>query len=294
MRIALATCSNLPAFEVDDRPLVLALEARGAEVLQPSWDDASFDWQACEACLIRTTWDYMDRQAEFVAWAERVGALTRLFNSSRVVRWNTDKRYLRELEAAGVACVPTLWLERGERPDLRALLREQGWSRAFLKPTVGASASGTLRFDLDEAGLAAAEAHLEQLLPSFHFMLQPYLRSVETAGELSAILVGGQLTHGVRKVPVAGDYRVQDDYGASDERYEFNEEGSRLSHEIVRMASERVGEPELLYARVDFLHGEDGALLLNELELVEPSMFFRHAPEAAVALADELLARLQS
>ena len=294
MRIALATCSNLPSFEVDDRPLIDALEARGAEVHRPSWDDRAVDWRAMDACLIRTTWDYMDRCDEFVAWAERAASLTKLFNSSAVVRWNTDKRYLRELEEDGVACVPTLWLDRGTAPDVGAMARERGWDRAFLKPTVGASASGTFRFETDAAGVGAATEHLAELLPEQSFMLQPYLHSVETAGELSAVIVDGQLTHGVRKVPVKGDYRVQDDYGATDELFEFAPDESALSHRIVDLASERLGERGLLYARVDYLRSEDGELLLNELELVEPSMFFRHAPEAAAALATSLLARLES
>ena len=293
MRIALATCSNLPSFEVDDRPLVEVLETLGVEVLQPSWDDCSFDWRSVDACLIRTTWDYMDRCDEFVAWAEKAGSLTKLFNSSAVVRWNTDKCYLRELEDDGVACVPTLWLERGSTPDVGAMARERGWDRAFLKPTVGASASGTFRFETDEVGVRAATEHLVNLLPTKSVMLQPYLHSVETLGELSALIIDGQLTHGVRKVPVKGDYRVQDDYGASDERFEFTPAESALSHEIVTLASERLGEKDLLYARVDYLRSEGGELLLNELELVEPSMFFRHAPEAARVLATSLLARLQ-
>jgi len=49
----------------------------------------------------------------------------------------------------------------------------------------------------------------------------------------------------------------------------------------------------LLYARVDFLRDDDGRLRLSELELVEPSLFFRHAPHAADMLADALLARVE-
>ncbi len=292
MRIALATCDSLLPSEVDDEVLARAFESRGVEVTHPNWDEPSFDWGACDACLIRTTWDYMDRREEFVTWAGRVSSELELFNPASVVRWNTDKSYLRELEEDGIAGLPTVWLARGETPDLARLLREREWPRAFLKPTVGASASGTLRFDASDEGLAAAMAHLDQLLPTQEFMLQPYMSSVESAGELSAIFVDGVLTHGVRKVPVPGDYRVQDDYGASDEPYSFSRAERELACRVVALAAERLGERDLLYGRVDFLRDDVGRLLLNELELVEPSMFFRHAPQAAVALADGLLARL--
>ena len=48
------------------------------------------------------------------------------------------------------------------------------------------------------------------------FIFQPYLETVETTGEWSSIHFGSELSHCVQKVPVAGDYRVQDDFGASD------------------------------------------------------------------------------
>ena len=291
MHIALATCSCLPEHEVDDLPLGRAIEALGSTVVEPSWDDESVDWERFDAVLIRTTWDYMDRCADFVAWAERISEGTQLHNSAAVLRWNTNKEYLKAFEQAGIATIPTVWIPAGETPDMSEMLRRTGWSRAFLKPTVGASASGTLRFDESSKGLSAASKHLDGLLAEQSFMLQPYLQRVETRGELSAIFIDGVLTHGVRKVPVAGDYRVQDDYGARDMLYNFRADEAALAREIVELANRFLGGAQLLYARVDFLLAEDNRLLLNEVELVEPSLFFRHAPQAARRLAERLLNR---
>jgi hypothetical protein len=235
----------------------------------------------------------MERRDEYVAWAERVGGATRLFNSAAVVRWNTHKRYLRDLEDRGVAIVPTEWLPRGKPSAVGELARRRGWSRAFLKPLIGATARETLRFTADREGARAAQEHADRLLPTEGLMLQPYLDRVETDGEVSAIFVDGELTHGVRKVPVAGDYRVQDDFGASDFPYPFAG-GERLLAERAVIAAERILglDDRLLYARADFLRGPQGELLLTELELVEPSLFFRHAPDAARRLADRLQRRL--
>ena len=108
MRIAAATCSSLPDWEVDDRPLHAALARRGVEVVQPAWDDCTFDWGACDACLIRTTWDYMERRDKYVAWAKRVAAVTKLFNPFELVRWNTDKNYLRDLGSRGAPVASTV------------------------------------------------------------------------------------------------------------------------------------------------------------------------------------------
>ena len=77
-----------------------------------------------------------------------------------------------------------------------------------------------------------------------------------------------------------GDYKVQDDFGASDEPYLFsNDEASALRgilESLQRVLQEKFNLREpLLYARVDVLRDGHGGLYLNELELVEPSLFFR-------------------
>src|SRR5213079_2799779 len=127
-----------------------------------------------------------------------------------------------------------------------------------------------------------AQRHADRLLANEDLMLQPYLSRVETDGELSAIFIDGRLTHGVRKVPVPGDYRVQDDFGAKDFAIAFPDVA--LAQRVVDAAA--IGT-RLLYARADFIDSDHG-LQLTELELVEPSLFFRHGPHAADALADAI------
>ena len=140
----------------------------------------------------------------------------------------------------------------------------------------------SIRFDVSK--LDRAEAHLERLLPNEAMLLQPYLSRVESEGEGSVIFVDGELTHAVRKLPVPGDYRVQDDFGASDEPWLLSDAEAELARRVV----DCVGQP-LLYARVDFLRDDAGELRVNELELVEPSLFFRHGPHAAPLLAKTLM-----
>ncbi|MCA9687883.1 MAG: hypothetical protein KC457_37340, partial [Myxococcales bacterium] len=89
VKLALATCSTLLDWQADDeRPLHAALRARGAVVETPRWDDASVDWGRYDAVLIRNTWDYQQRHAAFMAWAEHVDRCSRLFNPPAIVRWN--------------------------------------------------------------------------------------------------------------------------------------------------------------------------------------------------------------
>ncbi|MEC7239903.1 MAG: hypothetical protein VXW32_01575 [Myxococcota bacterium] len=292
MRIALASCSNLPGWEVDDAPFHASLEARGAVLSHPSWDDPEVDWEDFDACLIRTTWDYMERREAYVAWAESVARKIPFFNPPKIIRWNTEKTYLKDLQERGIPIAPTLFLAAGSTVDLPESMQAQGWERGFLKPTVGATARETLRFGLNE--LEQAQRHLDRMLAQEGMMLQPYLSAVEEVGELSALYMGGCFSHAVQKVPQPGDYRVQDDFGARDFPVELTAQQRELSDRAVRAASEFSPSGELLYARVDWLTDDSGQLVLTELELVEPSLFFRHSATAAEQLAEALLQRISN
>jgi hypothetical protein len=289
MNVALVSRASLPDWEVDDQHLVEALARRGVVVERPAWS-ADVDWGRYAGALLRTPWDYSDQLDRFLAWADRAAAATSLWHGGPVLRWNLRKTYLAELEADGVPLAPTAWLAAGDSCDVAALCAARGWTAGLIKPVVGASARETLRFRPGE--LAAAQAHVDRLLPSEGLMVQPYLEAVEREGELSVILIDGVATHGVRKVPVPGDFRVQDDYGAHDEPYPVDGELGALAAQTVRAAEARLGT-RLLYARVDALRLGTGELVLNELEIVEPSLFFRHGAHAADALAEAFLARLE-
>jgi glutathione synthase/RimK-type ligase-like ATP-grasp enzyme len=299
MRIALATCRSLPPHERDDLPLLAALRERGVEVEQLVWDDDAVEWSRFDAVLLRSTWDYQDMHAQFLAWAERVAGCTRLFNPAPLVAWNTHKQYLRELEQHGVPLADTVWFAAKLDHDLAASVRARGITRGFLKPLVGANARSTLRFDAtNPTELAAAQDHLTSLTQRVDMMLQPYLTSVEREGELSGIFFDGVLSHAVRKVPAAGDYRVQDDWGAHDEPVVLEPEALAVCEQTFAGMAARFRQRgwdialPLLYARVDLLRNDGGRWVLNELEIVEPSLFFRHGPMAAHTLARALLSRL--
>jgi glutathione synthase/RimK-type ligase-like ATP-grasp enzyme len=300
LRIAVATCRTLPAHERDDLPLLAALRERGMHVEQPSWDDGAVDWSGFDAVLIRTTWDYQDRHAQFVAWAERVASCTMLFNPGPLVGWNTHKQYLRELEQHGVPLAETVWFAAGHEHDLAAAVHARGIERGFLKPLVGANARNTLRFDVgNREELGRAQAHLSRMTAGADMMLQPYLASVEREGELSVIFFDGTFSHAVRKVPAAGDYRVQDDWGAHDEPVALEPEAFAVCEQTFSCMAACFQQRgwdialPLLYARVDLLRDAAGRFVLNELEIVEPSLFFRHGPQAPQMLADALLRRLR-
>jgi glutathione synthase/RimK-type ligase-like ATP-grasp enzyme len=279
VNLLIATCRELPGFEKDDNPFFAELTRRGIIFQVVPWDDIS-DASTFDACLIRTTWDYVTRWKEFQEWTNRVSKQTLLLNSAEIIAWNIDKRYLRFLHERGVPIAPTIWLN--ESVDLKIMLEENNWGRGFLKPIIGACASDTFRFSKEDT--MEAQTFLDEHCSKKEMILQPYLSRVEEEGEYSAIFFGGIFSHAVQKIPLPGEYRVQDDFGASDEAID-------PPKELLELSVHALGHVPFswLYARVDALRTDKGEWVLNELEMIEPSLFFRHSQTAPSLFCDALI-----
>jgi hypothetical protein len=287
-RVALVTCDLFPDLWDDDFPLRDALRARGVPVDAVRWDDETADWTAYALTLIRSPWDYVSRRDRFVAWAASV---PRLFNPAGIVAWNTDKTYLRELAEAGVPVIPTGYVAPGETWSAPA---DGEW---VVKPTVSCGSQDTGRYVFPPQR-ELAEAHVARLTAAGRTaMIQPYLTAIDSAGETALLYLPdarGELTysHAVRKGPMltaTGGGWV--DPGSEDvSRRTPSEAELAVAARVLELVPG--GAKELLYARIDLIPGPDGAPTLIELELTEPSLFLRYAPEAAERLADAVMARL--
>ncbi|MEU6102194.1 ATP-grasp domain-containing protein [Streptomyces flaveolus] len=267
-RIALVTCRPGPQVSVDrDLPvLVAALRDAGVGASVEVWDDDAVDWGGFDLVVIRSTWDYSWRAAEFTAWAEACGKVTRLANPAAVVRWNTDKRYLGELAAAGVPVVPTRYTGPGDPVDL------PGDHEYVVKPTSGAGARFAARYTPDRH--ATAVRQVERMhADGFTAMVQPYVRSIDTAGERALQYVGGELLHASRKGAVLTPGTPYDERKVAHPGLEPWKATPAERAVAERALAAVPGAPELLYARVDLVDGEDGLPRVMELELVEPNLF---------------------
>lgn len=292
-RIALVSAPAARALDDDLVPLVDALQAMGAQATVVDWDDDAVDWNAFDLVLLRSPWDYAERRPEFLDWAQRVAKATQLANPLNVVRWNTDKHYLAELERAGVATVPSTFVEPGAkaRPALDAFLASDHALVEFVvKPCIGAGSRDAQRHSRAEPD--AAVAHIARLLDAGRsVLLQPYLDRVDEHGETALIFLAGQFSHAVRKGPLLrrGD-------GPTDQLFATEQISSRGASAAERLLAEAAlaaipfpGPP--LYARVDLIQQTDGSPCLLELELVEPSLFFDHAAGSATRFAQAVLTR---
>lgn len=283
-RLAIATCAAIPGIHADDMPLVAALTELGVEATPCIWTDPAIDWAAFDAVLIRTPWDYFQRYAEFTAWLDRLPVPT--INDQALLRWNSDKRYLLELQACGVDTIPTD-LVPGAR--LCGWLEAQSGREIVVKPTVSGGAWHTERGVVGDPAFAAA---VQRLPTEFAYLVQPLIPEVLTDGEWSLLYFDGEFSHAVLKRPAAGDFRVQAQFGGSEVALDPGPE-VRACAEAALQATAACGYPDHAYARVDGVV-VGGRFLLMELEMIEPHLFFAHWPAAARRLAENLVARLRA
>ena len=273
-RIALVTGADMAKPDPETHYLVAALAQLGVAADIVPWD-APVDWAAWPLVVVRTPWDYFRRLPEFLAWAERTRRLARFVNPYEVIDWNSHKQYLRGLAEAGIATVPTLWLDHG-CGDARARLAARGWGEVVVKPAVSIGAIGALRAAaLDPACLE----HLDRLVAEGDVMVQPFVASVAEAGEVSLVYFGGRFSHAIRKQPAPGDFRVQDMYGGTVHPHQPTAAELAVADAVLA----RTPAPTT-YARIDLVEF-DGAPALMEAELIEPELFLGATPEAATNFA---------
>jgi hypothetical protein len=285
--IALLTLETVGDFVIDDAIAVTELERRGHTVASVPWTRDDTDWSTFDGVIVRTTWDYHEQPERFLAAIDRIARATpRFANDVALIRWNLDKRYLRELAARGAPIVPSVWGEGGDDHTWPQLAHALQTTEFVVKPAVSANAMDTFRL---HAPLSAEMcATLSRTFEGRAWFAQPFLHSIVTEGEFSAFYFGGTYSHCIVKVPKAGDFRVQEEHGGLIR-------GVSPAPEDVRAASDavmRAMTPAPLQARVDLARLADGSLALMELEMIEPSLYFRTDPAAPTNFADAVEAWL--
>jgi glutathione synthase/RimK-type ligase-like ATP-grasp enzyme len=290
-RVALVTARGARGLDEDMPPLTAALAAAGAQSAIVDWDNPGVDWRGFDLVVLRSAWDYAERLPQFLTWAEGVARVTALMNPLPVVRWNTDKHYLGELARAGAPVVPTTYIEAGADAAraLDTFLEAEACRELVVKPAVGAGSRDARRHLRADRGEILA--HIEPLLEAARaVMLQPYLESVDSAGETALMYLGGRFSHAIRKGALlpAGAQSTAALFAAEDIVARTPAPDELAAAERILAAVPVAG---LCYARVDLLRDAQGLPRLLELELTEPSFYLTHAPSAAERFAAALLAR---
>ena len=279
--VVLVTGVTMPAPDTESPLLIAALAQHGLRAEIRTWAEPH-PWERTSLVVCRTPWDYFERAEEFLAWADAVAAVTRLENPAPLVRWNAHKSYLLGLASAGVPIVPTSLVPRAAGAQHRRMALSVARD-VVVKPAIGGGALGARRGATDDGDLVR---HLHELTADGDALVQPFLPAVSEQGEASLIFFGGELSHAVRKLPAAGDFRVQEQYG-----------GTVLAHvpsddELAVAEAALAAVPHApAYARIDLVPSAEGPLLM-EAELIEPFLFLgfheRATQRFAAVLADRV------
>jgi glutathione synthase/RimK-type ligase-like ATP-grasp enzyme len=271
MKIALVTYQDKGAYHAinvsnEDDLLINFLRDKGLFITKEIWNDRNVKWEDYDVAIIKSPWDYFDYIADFYEWLQRIESLNvRLLNPVAILRWNADKRYLNEVKAAGLNVTPTAFLSSSSDLELSTYFSTYNCEQIIVKPAVSGGSKNTFKLTKDNV-----ESHLPQLkrlIEQERFIVQPFLKEVETDGEMSFLFFGGNFSHAVLKKAAAGDFRVQATFGGT-----VHPQNPSLELILKAKAYVDLFAKDCLYARVDTVT-INGELVLMELELIEPFLF---------------------
>ncbi len=294
--IVFVTYADLKQGDPDDRQALEILMRRGYQCCFADWRDERFSFADAALVVLRSTWDYHLHHQQFKDWLQKISVASVLKNDLEQVLWNSDKRYLRDLAAAGINVVPTHYIEVGASETINSaslseiaarLQVESGATgddmRVVIKPSVGLSTFGVKKFDLSrKADGEAAIHHINELNRSYCVMVQPFMAEVEKSGEKALVFIDGKFSHAIKKSPfqhlaVAGEAGEASVAASASEIACGEQVLAALKFDAVP-----------LYARVDVIADSAAVVRLLELELIEPSLFLQLADKAAEKFADAL------
>lgn len=281
-RIGFITCESLarffpshkePYFTQDDQVLVDHFRSQSIEVIPIFWGCGLEVIPPCDAWIMRSAWDYMNSLesiSKFIAWLESLEKLSfPILNSPKIMKWNLDKHYLRELQSKNVNTIPTQFLHREEKIDLLEWLRK--WKSIVVKPTISGAAVNTFALH-SMSDIEQFKHTFDPLRAHRDFMLQPYLPAFVEKGEWSIVFFGDQYSHAVLKRPAPGHWLVQDELGGTVESKNppppLLDFAAKVAGTVISILKETP-----LYQRIDLVEVE-GEYLVGEVELIEPELFF--------------------
>ena len=274
--ITFVTYADLPAMDGDDALALGLLEDRGFSCGCAVWNSPDVDWERAGLCVVRSTWDYHLHVDKFLQWVKERSS--QIVNSASLINWNSNKRYLVDLERRGVNIVPTSFFAKGAPVTVRQLAQRRGWTRIIVKPAIGLATFGVKSFQLPEEWVDAQQ-HAEELLKDGDILVQQFMNGVADYGERALIFFNGQYSHAVRKEPFQ---KLATAGGAGEESVRATNAERIFAEEVIGSLRETP-----LYARVDIVPNEQSIALL-ELELVEPSLFLSFDTAAPARFADAL------
>ncbi|EAI2136992.1 hypothetical protein EKP34_04940 [Campylobacter upsaliensis] len=203
-------------------------------------------------------WDYSLEYANFLHFLNELErAKISILNPSEILKMNADKSYLKILEEANLPIIDSIIFKQNEDFNFSQI----PFQKAVIKPLVGQSGY-KVRF-------------LEQKIPTKEefphgALIQPFIESVEELGEFCFIFFGGKFNYAIHR-QTQKDWRANSNYGV---KIAPLKNPSKAHIDLALKALKALKSSNLLYARVDLLPQKNDKALINEVELIEPSLYF--------------------
>lgn len=278
-KCALLTCKNLDGFVHDEHHLEKALQEQDWQYDWVQWHSEDVDWNQYQCALVRTTWDYIHYRELFLQKLKKIHqSQCQLLNPYSTICWNSDKIYLQDLKSKGLSTVPTLWRKIHSFNELEGVFDDLKCDKVVIKPRVGAGAHQTYVVEKFQ------DRNILASLLNSEVMIQPFMEEVVRQGEYSAHFFAEEFSHMILKKPKPGDFRSQEEFGSDIQAVAITSEQFNFCKQVLSCIKEKC-----LFARVDFVYGNlSGKETLMELELIEPSLYFRFKKESAKLLVQKL------
>lgn len=279
LRCAYLTMDDMGDYVTDAELSIEPMARRGWVVEMVAWQDERVNWDDYDAVYICTPWDYPQHADKFVAVLERIDhSSAELVNCLSLVRWTLAKNYLKDLEARGAAIVPSSWYEDIDAGMFPEYFAAHQTNKVVIKPLIGANAMDT--YVLTNPVAQDVVANLVQVFSGRPYFVQPFIEQIQHEGEYSLFFFSGKYSHAILKSPKTGDFRVQEEHGADISSVQPDAELVDVASKVISLV-----DPGPVYVRADFVRGDGGRYLLMELELIEPSLYFRTNSGAAERFA---------
>lgn len=263
----------------EDRLLIAELAKRNIHAETIAWDDSTIDWSQYALCIVRSAWFWHVYPEKFFNLASTIEKQTILWNSVNLMQWIANKKYLLELEKKNIPITPTILIPAQSSIALRQLLNEHKWNDVIIKPTVSQGARKIIRSSMQDkpgyTSIEQAEVLTKAMLKEQEIVIQLYLHSVETEGEVSVIVINNKITHAVRRFPSAGSFLAIGYPLTKEEFYPLDATMIILVEDILSKIPYKMD-----FGRFDFILNDNNQFLLSEIELISPRLFLQYSKSA--------------
>lgn len=288
MKIYIASSKKHAGKIQEDIDIRNACKSHGLASKIATLEDISESVASSDVVIFKSIWGYHTNYTKFI---DQIITLNKkgvtLLNDADFICWNIHKhKYLSEVRDLGIVPTECINIKKiVKESEMKRLLsrigRKFGVNHVVIKPSVGASGYLTKAYPLKKAGVQALL--LLNQSKHFDFIVQPYRTSI-TEGELSAIVINGNILYGVVRFPGILHFKKDTEYvHVSSVPSLVKEKICKLNNFFIKKFGEY---PNI--CRVDFLkHGFTYEIL--EIELIDPDLFFRHIPKKVKTGAISLL-----